>query len=512
METGRIRKSWTSIPRLIMIGCMGAFLALSCSSGPSKPPRKQTILDTEFDDAKLGAEESQNMAAAMGLVDDPTLNAYINAIGKRMLPFAPKRAFNYTFQIVDQSAPNAFALPGGHIYVSRGLLTLVNTEDELACVIGHEITHAAERHAAARQEFGRRMNPFSMGYMRAGQLAAYGRNQERDADRGGQLLAAKAGWNPMGMATFMQDLGAMSRFTTGWSRLPNFFDSHPSSPERAATTFTRGQNMEWVARPPIAPTHLQFLEKLSGLTIGEDPKEGIFEKTRFLHLDMDFSLRFPDGWRLINDRDVVGAIEPSQKAFIALRIEGPGDDPQAMARKVIETELLQVRAKINNEISVQIGNYPGYRIEAHIPGARTSVSMTFIAYQDYIFRIDTVTKSGQLNQYIGRGRAAVRSFRPLTKKEKGLFELVQLEIAESRRGENLAQLSARTHNKLSLGMTAVLNDIFIDTQLRPGQAIKVGRGQPYSPSPDKPKPGEDLEEDQPTANEGEASSSPFGLQ
>ena len=478
----------------MVIGCLSTFLALSCGTGPSKPPRKQTVLDTEFDDARLGAEESQNMAAAMGLVDDPVLNAYINAIGKRMLPFAPKRAFNYTFQIVDQSAPNAFALPGGHVYVSRGLLTLVNTEDELACVIGHEITHAAERHAAARQEFGRRINPFSMGYMRAGQLAAYGRDQEHDADRGGQLLAAKAGWNPMGMATFMQDLGAMSRLTAGWSRLPSFFDSHPSSPERAATTFTRGQNMEWVARPNIAPTHLDFLEKLTGLTLGEDPKEGIFEKTRFLHLDMDFSLRFPDGWRLINDRDVVGAIEPSYKAFIALRVEGPGDDPQAMARKVIETELLQARAKVNSEMSVQIGEYPGYRIEAHIPGARTSVSMTFIAYQDYIFRVDTVARSGQLNQYLGRGRAVVRSFRPLTKKEKGLFELVQLEITEARRGESLAQLSARTNNKLSLGMTAVLNDMFIDARLKAGQPVKIGRGQPYDPGSEKPESADGLEE------------------
>lgn len=263
--------------------------------------------------------------------------------------------------------------------------------------------------------------------------------------------------------------------------------------------------MEWVARPHIAPTHLDFLEKLTGLTLGEDPKEGIFEKTRFLHLDMDFSLRFPDGWRLINDREVVGAVEPSHKAFIALRIEGPGDDPQAMARKVIETELLQARAKVNSEMSVQIGEYPGYRVEAHIPGARTSVSMTFIAYQDYIFRVDTVARSGQLNQYLGRGRATVRSFRPLTKKEKGLFELVQLEIAEARRGENLAQLSARTNNKLGLGMTAVLNDMFIDTRLKAGQPVKIGRGQLYDPAPKKPESAEDLEEAPSTGDTKKAS-------
>ena len=494
MKHGENKRRLGSLP-LVSLFCLvflGACMVLACSNNPGKPQRKQTVLDTEFDDARLGAEESQNMASAMGLVEDPDLNAYINDIGKRMIPFAPKRAFNYTFEIVDQAAPNAFALPGGHIYISRGLLTLVNTEDELACVIGHEITHAAERHAAARQEFGRRLNPFSMGYMRAGQLAAYGRNQERDADRGGQILAAKAGWNPMGMATFMQDLNAMDRLTIGWSRLPSFFDSHPSSPERAATTFNRGENIQWVARPHIAPTHLDFLEKMQGLTVGGDPKEGIFEKTRFLHLDMDFSLRFPDGWRLINDREVVGAIDPSYKAFIALRVEGPGDDPQAMARKVIETELLQMRAKINSETPIQIGEYPGYRLEVHVPSARTSVSMTFIAYQDYIFRIDTVAQSGQLNRYIGRGRATVRSFRPLTEKEKSQFELIELEIVEARIGESLAQLSARTNNKLDLGTTAVLNDVFIDAQLKPGQPVKIGKGRPYVPTQEED--GENREE------------------
>ena len=494
MNHGRKRRSLGVVSRILPLLCLGALFSLACGSSPTQPARKQTVLNTDFDDARVGSEESQNMAAAMGLVEDPELKAYIEAIGNRMVPFAPKRAFKYSFEIVDQASPNAFALPGGHIYVSRGLLTLVNTEDELACVIGHEITHAAERHTAARQEFGRRLNPFSMGYMRAGQLAAYGRNQERDADRGGQILAAKAGWNPMGMATFMQDLGAMDRLTMGWSRLPSFFDSHPSSPERAATNFNRGETIQWVARPPIAPTHLDFLEKMSGLTVGEDPKEGIFEKTRFLHLDMDFSLRFPDGWRLINQREVVGAMAPDFKAFIALRVEGPGDDPQAMAQKVIETELLQMRAKIKSEMPVQIGEYPGYRIEVHVPVARTAVSMTFIAYHDYIFRIDTVAQSGQLNRYIGRGRATVRSFRPLTAKEKKDFELVELEIVEARNGETLAQLSARTDNKLDLGMTAVLNDLFIDAQLESGQPVKIGKGRPYVPEEEEPESGKNLEE------------------
>lgn len=476
-----------------LIGLTSVLVTLSCGSPPGQPQRKQTVLNTDFDDAKAGAQESQYMASAMGLVDDPELNAYITAIGNRMVPFAPRRPFKYTFKIVDQPAPNAFALPGGHVYVSRGLLTLVNSEDELACVIGHEITHAAERHAAARQQFGNRLNPFSIGYMRAGQLAAYGRDQERDADRGGQLLAAQAGYNPMGMATFMQDMEAMDRLTTGWSRLPGFFDSHPSSPERAATAATRAQNMKWVPRKHIAGTHLDFLEKLAGLMVGDNPREGIFEGTRFLHRDINFSIRFPDGWRLVNEREVVGALEPTMRAFIALRLEGPGDDPRAMARKVIETELLQARAKVRSEMPVQVGEHPGYRLEVQIQGMRSSAIITFIAYNDYIFRIDTVASSGQLSKYVGRGRAVARSFRPLTPEEEELFEIIELQIVQARRDENLAQLSARTQNKLDLGTTAVLNDLFINAGLSSGQPIKIGQGVPYTPASDEAEPSQELE-------------------
>ena len=117
----------------------------------------------------------------------------VQEIGKRLLRSDPSRKFEYEFHIVDQEMPNAFALPGGHIYVSRGLIALANSEDELACVIGHEITHAAKRHAAAMQAHMRTLNPLSMGYIRAAHLASYSRDQERDADRGGQQLAARAG-------------------------------------------------------------------------------------------------------------------------------------------------------------------------------------------------------------------------------------------------------------------------------------------------------------------------------
>jgi len=480
------------IPTLLLFFGLLGLAGLGCG-GASGPPRasNSTTLTTDFDDAKLGAEAAEGMAQQMGIVEDPDLLAYIESIGRRMLPFAPNRSFDYTFHIVNQSAPNAFALPGGYIYVSRGLLTLVNSEDELACVLGHEITHAAERHTASRLQYNARLNPLSIGFMRAGKLAAYGRNQESDADRGGQIIAAKAGWNPKGMATFMQDVEAMDRLTVGWSRLPGFFDSHPTSPSRSAASINRAENLKWTPRPNIAPNHHDFLNKLEGLTLGADPKEGIFEGSRFLHRDMDFTLLFPDGWELINKHDVVGAIDPLGRASIALQVVGPGDDPKAMAHLFMESDLLLAGGRASDQQELLVGSFPAYRI--HVSGPEGRGFLTFIAYNGFIYRIDVVSTGGLSRMFEGRGRAVARSFRPLTEKEKGLFKVTRLEIVKSRGGESLAALSARTTNELDLPTTAVLNDVFINAVLREGQWIKIGRAVRYSP-------GEEAD----TSAEGEA--------
>ena len=449
---------------------------------------RNVILTSDFDDASVGAEVAKNMAQQMGIVKDPDLQAYIEVIGRRLIPFAPARSFDYTFHIIDQSAPNAFALPGGYIYISRGLLTLVNSEDELACVIGHEITHAAERHSAGRQQFDSRMNPLSIGFMRIGQLAAYGRDQERDADRGGQILAAKAGWDPSGMATFMQDIDSMERLTTGWSRLPGFFDSHPTSPQRAAESTNRAENLKWTPRPNIASSQYIFLKKMTGLALGADPKEGIFEGTRFLHLDMDFSVLFPDGWQLINNHDAVGAVAPAGNAFIALQVAGPGDDPKAMAQIFAQTELREGNGRVRREQALLIGSLSAYRI--HVTAGEFKGFMTFIAYNDFIYRLDTLTTGGPIDSYAGRGRTVARSFRPLTEQEKGLFKSTQLSLVTGRAGESLQGLSARTTNELDLATTAVLNDLFIDSRLEEGQWVKIGRARPYVPEPPPKKPGQ----------------------
>ena len=124
-------------------------MASACAVNPVSGRPEFTVV-SEAHERELGEEESRKVAAEMGLYDDPTLVAYVRSVGERLAAVSPRRDVAYTFQIVDMEEPNAFALPGGYIYVSRGLLALTNDEDELAGIVGHEIGHVAAKHAVRR--------------------------------------------------------------------------------------------------------------------------------------------------------------------------------------------------------------------------------------------------------------------------------------------------------------------------------------------------------------------------
>ena len=267
---------------------------VGCASSPEKQEKKKrTVLSTHYDDARVGRETSQAVAAQMGVIADDPLTAYVSGIGHKLLRGVPRRSFQFQFQVVDQVEPNAFALPGGYIYVSRGLLALANNEDELACVLGHEITHVIRRHAAAQQEAAAHSNPLSMPWARAADMAGYGRDMERDADKGGQILCAAAGYNPMALSTFLKNMGQLERMVVGHSRVPSFFDTHPGSTERATVNAVRSSELRWKRDPNLGDTQVSYFQRIDGLALGQRPEGGMFVGDLFLHPDLDFAIRFP---------------------------------------------------------------------------------------------------------------------------------------------------------------------------------------------------------------------------
>jgi len=462
-----------------------ALFALACGGSPPTRERpREVILRSEDVDRKVGKETAQDVKAQLGLIEDSELTAYVAKVGARLARHAPRRNFEYSFQIVDQEAPNAFALPGGYIFVSRGLLTLANSEDELANVLGHEIVHVAARHAAARQEIGRSL-PAKLDWLQGGYLASYGRDQEREADRLGQGLAAVAGYDPGGLVAFLRELEHTERLELGSSRLPGFWDTHPSTNSRVAEAGTRANMTAWTRRPPIAAAHADFLRQMEGLAIGARASEGVFLKDRFMHADLGLFIHFPPGWKTVNTHRAVGAISPKRDAQIFLEIQGPGDDVESAAGDYI-AEIADFGFRVESAKPLRIGSHEAFRVEGQFVGAggQLEAQLTWLNREGSIYRFTAVAPAGVFRRYTGSFLNVPRSLRDLEAHERAKIREMRLRIVVARPGESLTELNERTANRWDIQQTAVMNDLYADHVLDPGQLVKIAVTEDYLPDPD----------------------------
>jgi predicted Zn-dependent protease len=448
--------------------CVFAAFASGCGGGSSAQKPREVILDTEA---------SLQVGGQMGIVDDPELAAYVSAVGKRLARHAPRGRFQYQFKVVDQDAPNAFALPGGFIYVSRGLLVLSNSEDQLAGVLGHEIIHVAARHAAARQAMMQGLGPLQ--FMAGGFIAGYGRDQERESDRLGQGLAGLAGYDPQGLPDFLKGLEFETRLQLGSSRLPGFYDTHPATQERIASASSRARMVAWNRVPLIAGDHAGYLAKVDGLVVGTGADQGTFRGSLFMHPDMGFSIRFPSGWQTVNTRQAVGATSPRNDGVVFLEHQGFGDDPEQAASIFLQSARQQGLG-VDNLERVKVGGLPAVRATGR--ARATPVQLTWIAYRGSIYRVTGMSRT--TGQFEGTFRNVARSFRPLSAQARRSIQQKRLRIASARRGESLQDLSRRTGNTWDVQQTAVVNGFFATEQLEPGQLVKVAVAEDYtSPKP-----------------------------
>ncbi len=450
-------------------------------------PKRRTVLATEADDARVGEEAEQQAIAELGILQDETLQRYVQEVGARVAAHAPATGFDYRFQVVDPWTPNAFALPGGAIFVSRGLLALTNSEDELANVLAHEIVHVARRHAAAQQLVAK-ATPFAFGWWGAGQIAAYARDQERDADETGQRLAAAAGYDPAAMSSLLRGLEQEERIQLGASRLPSFLQHHPANTERMALAFSRGSELRWVPRPGVSGDRAGHLRRLEGLIVDANPAEGIFVGSRFLHPDLGFALSFPDGWRLVNTSRMVAAFSPQGNARFAIEGAGPGDDPRLAAGAFLAVEARQLGAQILTARSLEIGGRAAYEVRAQIWTSQGAMAgqLTWIAHGGLLYRLSASAPASVANHFFGRGRAMARSFRTITEQERAEVRAERLRIAEAESGEDLAALSRRTGNAWDPARTAVLNGSLPGAALAGGQLLKIVVAEPYVGRPREP--------------------------
>lgn len=460
---------------LALTGCAG-----SGSKGKSGSKKRTVLLSTEYDDVRVGAEASQQTIAAVGLLEDPELTEYVSGIGRKLLRGVPRRGFRYRFYVTDQTEPNAFALPGGHIFVSRGLLAVANNEDELACIIGHEITHVAHRHAAEQQALARNSSGLLGGFGAAGRMARYSRDMERDADHGGQILCAAAGYSPMGMSTFLRSLDQLQRLQVGYALGTGFLDSHPGSRERTAVNAARSHEIRWQRDPDLGDPRRELLARTEGLPVGQRPETGVFQGSLFIHPELGFKVRFPRGWRTSNTARAVGASAPRGNAIVFLTADlGPGE-PRSLAEQWLEKEREGGKIRLDVSKRVRVGEIEGWRLEIHSFSRGLSVTgvVTFFPWAGGTWRIVGIAPASQAAQEMGGLTLPARSFVALEPGDLDEIAALHMRVAEAAPGEALERVSIRTNNAWTVIETAINNGVFSDHRFERGDLVKIAKREP----------------------------------
>ena len=495
MRSDRRKRAATFLWVAMVIGLV------ACAADPGA--RRTRRVMSEEDEIKLGKEAAEQVEQYMGFSGGAELNAYVDRIGQRLVKHSSRSHLDYEFHVVDMKEPNAFALPGGFIYVSRGLLTIMNSEDELAAVLGHEIGHVAGRHAAQRQAKSRGWIPLqilagiggaaasavspTLGGMVAGAgqlpaalvLASYSRKQEKEADRLGQQYIAAEGWDPAGLATTMDALTREQELAGG--RDPNrmsFFDSHPTTPERSS------EGREYAATLTVAPANriaidrTAFVQRLDGLVTGDAARAGVFIDHRFVHPELTFALTFPKGWVYENGPTVVLSYPKDESAVIGLQVAAEGSDPMAVANE-IDSQLPLLEKSGSKEINGFAAVTGVARVVQQ--GQEIYLSLAWIAKDDLIYQVLGATTAARWAEYRPTFESAAATFREPSEEELDALRENRLRLLTAEKGETLGNVAKRGGNTWSAAKTAVANGMTTRQKLSGGESIKISKSEPYRP-------------------------------
>jgi predicted Zn-dependent protease len=303
-----------SLINLLLLVTM-IFLLPSCAVNPVTG-KKQLMLMSESQEIDLGRDYDPQVVATFGEYNDPEMIAFLKKTGDEMGLISHRPGLTYHFKVLDSPVVNAFAVPGGYIYFTRGLLAQLNNEAELIGVMGHEMGHITARHTASqqsKQQLGQLLLIGGMiasedfrelaGYAMQGMqllFLSFSRENEREADRLGVEYSSKVGYDAKKMADFFQVLNKMN-MASSHGGVPTFMSTHPDPGDRYNAVLA--QAGEWQQKLGTSDWKVNsnnYLAMIDGLVYGEDPRQGYTEGNVFYHPEMKFRFAFPAGWKLEN--------------------------------------------------------------------------------------------------------------------------------------------------------------------------------------------------------------------
>jgi len=478
--------------RAVLVAAMGLTLG-QCSYNPATGGQQFTAFMSPEQERQTGAQQHPEILKQFGgAYGDAKVRAYVDTLGKALATKAGLPAGQFTFTVLDDPLVNAFALPGGYVYVTRGLMALANSEAELAAVIGHEMGHVMARHTAERYSranvagIGSTILGVILGSPEVSQLAQQGsqlyllsfsRGQELEADKLGVRYIRAADYDPFAEADFLSTLGRDSEMEAkiAGQQLPesDFLQTHPNTPKRVEEAIAEAEGTG-LKPDPARRYPDRYLDIVNGLLYGEDPAQGVLRGGAFLHPALGLAFDVPKGLQLSNSEDAV-VLQASRDSGIIF------DGAKAATGQSAAQYLENVWAK-----NVTLAGLHQFRVgnmEAASGAARVQTQsgmlemhLTVIRFApDQVYRFQLISPPSPSDALLSAFDKVVTSFHRLSAADHARAKPYRVHVITVGAGDTLATLAKRMPftDSYNVQRLVVLNALRTENDIRPGQRLKI---------------------------------------
>jgi predicted Zn-dependent protease len=431
----------------------------------------------------MGREADAEIVGSVGLYDDPLLQDYVHDLGMEIAAESERPNLPWSFKILDDPAVNAFALPGGFVYVTRGLMTHLGSEAELVAVLGHEAGHVTARHGVNQMSkqilatvglgVAVLANPDLEDWAFLGEIGLglaflkYSRDDERQADDLGLRYAVRTGYDPRQMPEVFRILDAVSK-VEGVGRLPSWLSTHPDPG-------VRGQRIQAEVAAldgDFSNTKVErdsYLQRLDGMVFGENPREGYFQGNAFLHPDLRFRIDFPEGWETANQKDAVTAADPGGKAMVQVSTAGQGTRDEAEEAFFSEEGLTQGKTW-----EKKVHGLPASwsRFEFQDPESDLRGSVAFVEHGESIFQVMALSETAGWDDLKETLEETIGSFSRLDDPKALQARPHQIKVVRLNHDMTLESFAKQYPSDVSLETVALINHVEPGGTLKKGQIAK----------------------------------------
>lgn len=460
-----------------------AGLSAGCATNPATGEREISLIG-EGQEVQMGQESDPQIIASMGLYQDDAVQQYVNQLGQRLAAASERPDLPWTFRVIDDPTVNAFAVPGGFIYVTRGLMAHMTSEAQLVGVLGHEIGHVTARHSVSqmsRQQLAQ--IGLGIGMILSPQLAQlgdlagaglqvlflkYSRDNENEADELGVRYMRRVNYEPTQLAEVMATLERVSAEAESSGRVPEWLSTHPNPPNRVANILEAARATEAEASGTPTIRRAEYMRQLDNMVFGLNPREGYFEDNLFLHPDMRFRFEFPSGWQTVNQKQAVQGISGQQDAMIALTAaEGT---PQQALQQFGSQQGLQMgsaRSTTVNGLPAATAEFMATTEQGNLRGV-----VLFVAHNNMTFQLLGYTPEPSWNGYAQTLTRSLGSFAPLTDRVALAKQPKRMDVVTVPSSMTLATFMQRYPSVEEPQVVALINQIQGDARLSSGTLYK----------------------------------------